>query len=342
MSPPNGHANGPAEPDAATHATQAHPLHEQPTEFSGSYRFSLKEIKDFCAALENPFDPRVIDWRVTNTSKNGKPRGQVIPYADQRAYIDRLNQLFTPARWTRKYQVDTSASFERSKDQKTVVKVFVTCELSISGLGTHSATGEEWSDDENAVTSAEAQAFKRSCACFGLGRYLYYFEGVWIDLDDRKRPKQVPSLPAWATPDGWQEGLRPDITSSAIVSGGKAIGAAPMEPSQGKQSNSLVPQIEQMAKPLGRPLYRGILRTSARVWCPSRITDVAVQRKVLEQMQSAERGLGRLSAAIGKTGPGPVNDVLRSLKLRSLEMIDSLEVLKKVVLAIEASESSVR
>ena len=338
MSPPNGHAKDSAAADAANHSPETHAVH-LPPELSRNQGLSQQEIRDFCADLEVPFDPGVIDWRVTNTSKNGRLRGQVIPYADQRAYTDRLNQLFTPAGWTRKYQVHTSANFERSKDQKTVAKVFVTCELSISGIGTHSATGEEWSDDDNAVTSAEAQAFKRSCACFGLGRYLYHFEGVWIDLDDRKRPKQVPRLPAWATPDGWQKGLRPDIASTAIVSGAKAKAAA-MESSQGKQSNSLLPQIEQMAKPLGRPLYRGILRTFARVWDPSQITDVAVQWRVLEQMQSAERGLGRLSAAIGKTGPEPVNDVLRSLNLRSLEMIDSLEVLKKVVLAIEASASS--
>lgn len=41
-----------------------------------------------CALLEVPFDPIVIEWRVTNTSKgkiNGSLRGQVIPYADQRA-----------------------------------------------------------------------------------------------------------------------------------------------------------------------------------------------------------------------------------------------------------------
>jgi hypothetical protein len=117
----------------------------------------------------------------------------VIPYADQRAYTDRLNHLFTRAGWTRKYQVHASANFERSKDQKTVAKVFVTCELSISGLGAHSATGEDWTDDENAGTSAEAQAFKRAAACFGLGRYLYYFDGVWEDLDDRKRPRAVPT-----------------------------------------------------------------------------------------------------------------------------------------------------
>jgi len=40
---------------------------------------------------------------VMNTTKNRQPaRGQVVPYADQRAYTDRLNALFTPAGWTRK------------------------------------------------------------------------------------------------------------------------------------------------------------------------------------------------------------------------------------------------
>ena len=80
------------------------------------------------------------------------------------------------------YYIHTSANFERSKDQKIVAKVLVTCELSIFGLGSHSATGEEWADNDNAGTSAEAQAFKRACSCFGLGRYLYYFEGIWVDL----------------------------------------------------------------------------------------------------------------------------------------------------------------
>jgi len=67
----------------------------------------------------------VIEWRVTNTSKGGSPRGQVMPYADQRAYTDRLNTLVTPAGWTRRYTIHTSATFERSKDQKIVAKVLV-------------------------------------------------------------------------------------------------------------------------------------------------------------------------------------------------------------------------
>jgi len=166
-------------------------------------QFSLDQIKELIGELEIPFDPALIAWRVTNTAKSGKLREKVIPYADPRAYTDRLNSLFTPAGWTRKYAVHTSANFERSRDQKTVAKVFVTCELTIFALGSHSATGEEWTDNDNAGTSAEAQAFKRASACFGLGRYRYYFDGVWVDLDERKRPKTAPKLFGWATPEGW-------------------------------------------------------------------------------------------------------------------------------------------
>jgi len=127
---------------------------------------ALEKVKELVAALEVPFDPSVVEWRVTNTTKEPPYRGQVIPYADQRAYTDRLNALFTPAGWTRKYNVHTSANFQRSKDQKITAKILVTCEVTIFGLGSHSATGEEWADDDNAATSAEAQAFKRSCSCF--------------------------------------------------------------------------------------------------------------------------------------------------------------------------------
>ena len=326
--------------ETGNHSPETHAVH-LPPEFSGNERLSRQEIKDFCAALEVPFEPGVIDWRVTNTSKNGKLRCRVIPYADQRAYTDRLNQLFTPAGWTRKYQVHTSANFERGKDQKTVAKVFVTCELSISGLGVHSATGEEWADDENAGTSAEAQAFKRAAACFGLGRYLSYFEGAWVDLDERKRPRTVPSLPPWATPDGWRTGMRPNMPCTK-TGNAERTGQRIRQDSRATntESGDLVRQIEAMAKPLGRRLYRGVLRIQAKVWNPDQICDVVLQRKVLEQMQSADRGLGRLQAALSKTGPAALECALQSVNLRSLEHIDSLDVLKRIVLAVEATAST--
>jgi hypothetical protein len=292
---------------------------------------SPEEIKRLIQELEIPFEPSIIAWRVTNTSQD-KTRGQVIPFTDQRAYTDRLNTLFTPAGWTRKYMIHTSANFERGKDQKMVAKVLVTCELAIFGLGSHSATGEQWADNDNAGTAAEAQAFKRTCSCFGLGRYLYYFEGVWVDLDKRKRPKNIPQLPDWATPTGWTQGLRP---SGSAKSNGGMHGAKRCEPSP--QPKAVIAEIEGMAEHLGRGLYRGLLRDLARVWSPREIQDVSLEQRVLEHMRAAERGLRRLEAALDKLGPEALIPVLNKQRITSIQRVDNLEMLKQIVLELERS-----
>ena len=335
MSGANGRAD-PREASTANHSALVSDLQIQPA----ASRFPPEKIKQLVSELEVPFDESAIDWRVTNTAK-GEQRGQVVPYANARAYTDRLNGLLTPAGWTRKYTVNTSANFERAKDKKVVAKILVTCELTIFGVGSHSATGEEFADNENALTAAEAQAFKRAAACFGLGRYFYHFTGVWVDLDERKRPKSIPRPFDWATPQGWRQGLRP----------GQEANAKPANPSSAadQQGNSaeagwdesvedtsaLVCQIEAMAEPLGRRLYRGILKTVARAWNPSEIREADVLSRVLAQMQSAERGLRRLEAALNRVGPDTLAPILRSLQLNSLHQLDSLDKLKKIVLEIE-------
>jgi hypothetical protein len=334
MSGPNGHAH---ENDASTSG-------RHPAVLGGSAlpQFPAERVKDLVAALEVPFDARVIEWRVMNTTKNQQPvRGQVVPYADQRAYTDRLNALLTPAGWTRRYTIHTSANFERSKDQKIVAKVLVTCELTIFGMGSHSATGEEWADDDNAGTSAEAQAFKRACSCFGLGRYLYFFTGTWVDLDDRKRPKAVPTLPQWATPEGWLRGVRPHKAGDSKASERTTTqsGSSGHGFRDGKGGNAqesrVLHEIEQMERALGKRMYRGLLKNLAKVWNPKEIHEPAVEQKVLAHMQAAERGLRRLDAALGRTGGDALYPVLQSLRLTSLDQVDNLETLKRVVLAAE-------
>ena len=51
---------------------------------------SAPGVTKLLAELEIPFPPDQVRWRVTNTS-NDKKRGQIVPYADPRAYTDRLN-----------------------------------------------------------------------------------------------------------------------------------------------------------------------------------------------------------------------------------------------------------
>jgi len=326
MSGPNGHAQNVAEPTLSAGMIA-----------TGGSRFSAEQIKELVAALEVPFDPSQIEWRVMNTTKSQPLRGQVVPYADQRAYTDRLNALFTPAGWTRKYSIHTSANFERTRDQKIVAKVLVTCELTIFGLGSHSATGEEFADDPNAGTAAEAQAFKRSASCFGLGRYLYYFTGTWVDLDERKRPKSVPQLAGWATPAGWREGLRPRRVEEV-----KSNQAADANGSSGRQNGNgnvanddILRQIEGMEKTVGKRMYRGILKSVARVWNPKEIRDKAIQEKALAHMQAADRGLRRAEAARDKAGLATFARVLGTLRLSSLDQVDNLKTLQEIITALE-------
>ncbi len=335
MSAPNGHAQ--KDRASASSLPPAMPA-------LGVLQVPAERIRELVAALEVPFEPSQIEWRVMNTTKNRQPaRGQVAPYADQRAYTDRLNALFTPAGWTRKYTIHTSANFERSKDQRIAAKVLVTCELTIFGLGSHSATGEEWADDDNACTSAEAQAFKRACSCLGLGRYLYYFPGTWVDLDERKRPKSVPLLAGWATPAGWLEGLRPSCAAEQKPSGGTVTGNG-----RNGQHNcnggighgsSLVREIEQMEQIVGKRMYRGLLKALARVWNPKDIQDPAIRQKVLAHMQAAERGFRRAETARDKAGLTIFGGILGSLKLSSLDQVDNLKTLQEIVVALEEGSS---
>jgi hypothetical protein len=332
MTPANGHANDSA--NIPTTAVQQIAPPTSDTNIPTALTLTATKIKELIANLEVPFHPSVIEWRITNTTKGGSPRGQVMPYADQRAYTDRLNTLVTPAGWTRRYTIHTSANFERSKDQKIVAKVMVTCELTIFGIGSHSATGEEFADNENAATAAEAQSFKRACSCFGLGRYLYYFSGTWVDLDDRKRPKTIPRLPDWATPEGWQRGLRP-YAESASKSPEKTT-AGTNGNGDDHKSTSLVHEIEHMERSLGKRMYRGLLKKVARVWNPKDIQDPAIQQKVLAHMHAAERGFRRLDIALERVGSETLQQILGSLKLQSIDRVDNLQTLREVVLALEA------
>jgi hypothetical protein len=305
---------------------------------SGS-RINIDKVRAFVAELEVPFSPSSIEWRVVSVNED-RSRGQVIPYADQRAYTDRLNELFTPAGWTRKYTVHTSATFERSRDNKVAAKVFVTCELTIHGIGSHSATGEEWTDNENAGTSAEAQAFKRACSCFGLGRYLYNLDGVWVDLDEHGRPAETPQLGGWATPEGWRRGLRPlshgeSETVKPAAAARKKKNSTSGEQSVSPEDRQLIEQIEAMAEPLGKAMYRGLLKTIARVWRPSEIRDRAVLEKVLAAMQSAAHGLRRLEAAQEQIGSEATKALMNSLHVRSVAQVNSLETLEQLVQALE-------
>lgn len=295
-------------------------------------RIHPAQLDEVLRALAIPFDLQVVQWRITEWSEDGA-RGLMMPYADPRAYSDRLNDLFTPAGWSRKYTVQTSAPVQRSK-RGPAAKILVTCEVTIACIGTNSGTGEEWADKENALTAAEAQAFKRSLSLFGLGRYLYDIEGEWVDLDENGTPTRFPRLPRWATPNGWFAGLRPKPRRNrrALVrarrhSGNGARGIQ----GHGGNNQDLIVAIEAMEPKIGKRLYHGLLKRVARVWNPQQIRETAVLEQVLAQMQGAERGWARLEAARARLTPETVQEIISTLnappaKLEDLQTFHTLVV----------------
>jgi len=108
-----------------------------------------------------------------------------LPYADKRAYEDRLNAL-VPGRWS------TPAMTPLVAGNKLVIPVtLVICEIAHTDVGeaflTSLSRKGELREEENAATEAYSQAFRRACAQVGLGRYLYDLPKVWVPYDPQKR-----------------------------------------------------------------------------------------------------------------------------------------------------------
>jgi Rad52/22 family double-strand break repair protein len=298
-------------------------------------QLSQEEFDQVLRALEIPFDPNLVQWRITEWSDDNS-RGLMMPYADPRAYSDRLNGLFTPAGWTRRYTVQASAPVQR-KGRPPAAKILVTCEVTIFCIGTNSGAGEEWSDKDHSLTAAEAQAFKRGLSCFGLGRYLYDMGGEWVELDQDGEPKRIPKLPRWATSKGWLAGLRPKPRKER-----QALARAHKRSDNGASADAgvignghtLIPEIEVMEKSIGKRMYRGLLKRVARVWSPQQIPTSVLQQQVLAHMQSAARGLARLQAAQARLAPEAVQRIVLSLNAPPAKLED-LDTLHKLVIALE-------
>jgi hypothetical protein len=83
----------------------------------------------------------------------------------------------------------------------------------------------------------EAQAFKRACSCFGLGRYFYNFAEMWVEVNEYKQPKEFPRLPAWALPANERQNSK---SSQQIAAHG-----IPRQPS----TRELIAEYERTKKP---------------------------------------------------------------------------------------------
>ncbi len=135
------------------------------------------EIKD---ALAVPFDVAELKFKPQAVSKK-TGKAKVATYADSRTYQKALDEI-CPNEWECDIELTTTANL-----------VLATAKVTICGL-TRTSTGEEKLSDQNPATSAEAQAFKRACSFFGLGRFMYGMDLGWHKPGDYGFSKETTAM----------------------------------------------------------------------------------------------------------------------------------------------------
>ena len=118
---------------------------------------------DLIEALRAPFPWDALEVRPGSVRRDGTG-ALALAFADPRVYEERLDAVAGPEHW--------SVEFAPWGNTRLI------CRLTLFGV-VKCSTGEADPTDKNAGTVAEAQAFKRACAKFGVGRYLYHLPQVW-------------------------------------------------------------------------------------------------------------------------------------------------------------------
>jgi AAA domain (dynein-related subfamily) len=171
----------------------------------------------------------------------------------------------------------------------------------------------------------EAQAFKRACTCFGLGRYLYNFAEMWVPLNQHRQPLHFPTLPQWALPKS--------IATAGNSNAGVGLRATAMQ--RGLIDQKTTAKVEAFRRILGQPIFGEILWRIARARRANAIPNAQLQTEVSDAMERAARGIRKAHSLSEEIGDTQFVSVLDRLHIRSMETIPNLDALKRLVTALE-------
>lgn len=121
--------------------------------------------------LREPFGSREIEWKIQVTTQD-KSRGMAVAYVDARAVQKRLDEVVGPFNWKNVYSLWHDNS-------------------QICGISIFNADRNEWvtkfdgaeNSDFEPIKGGLSDSFKRAAIVWGIGRYLYEMEGVWVGIE---------------------------------------------------------------------------------------------------------------------------------------------------------------
>ena len=172
---------------------------------------SMKAIFERLAA---PFDPADIEWRAGATNAD-KTSALALAYITSRAVMDRLDEVVGAENWRDEYAPGPGGG--------------IVCGISlrIGGEWVTKWDGAENTDFE-AIKGGLSDAFKRAGYKWGIGRYLYRLDSVWVKCEARGKfvqLKEIPQLPAWALPAGYKSPAASKPAAGKVKSEANAVEA---------------------------------------------------------------------------------------------------------------------
>jgi hypothetical protein len=169
------------------------------------------EPKQIMIELQKPFPAEDIEFRVSHAVKgqNGA-KALILAYVTNRAIMERLDEVFGVNGWRNEYQ--------EWRDKG----VLCTISCKVEGEWVPKSDGADTTDME-ATKGGFSASMKRTAVQWGIGRYLYNLEDLWVPVKDRgqkyikTQTKQreeikgywdVPKLPTWALPEGYVQRIK--------------------------------------------------------------------------------------------------------------------------------------
>ena len=149
---------------------------------------------------------------------------------------------------------------------------------------------------------------------------------MWVDLNENKQPKNVPSLPAWALPKSRASAPQPNASGKPDQRPRSSSAVA-----KGPLDASVTTKIEGHRQELGQALYQSILTMVAQVRSARDIPNQQLQQSVLNWVESAARGMAQVRKIAAEIPETKFYSILDHHGVQSLARVPNFGVLKNLV-----------
>ena len=129
--------------------------------------------------LEAPFAFEEVEAKIQvngNNSNSGKGRAMVVFYLDSRAVQKRLDEVVGAFNWKNQ--------FSPWHDNSQICGISIFDQKRGEWITKHDGAG---SSNIESIKGGLTDAFKRAAVLWGIGRYLYQIDGVWIEVEQKGR-----------------------------------------------------------------------------------------------------------------------------------------------------------